>query len=80
VGEGATPAVAGVLKRAGASCLVRSLVLQRWHATHGTRRDLVIGVTSPASGFRAHAWLEGEPAHTTVEFVELTRQPAPLDT
>jgi hypothetical protein len=58
---------------------VRSLVLQRWHAAHGSRRDLVIGVTTPGDGFAAHAWLDGEPAHQTAAFVELTRLPAPLD-
>lgn len=76
VGERSTPAVKGVLKRARATCLVRSLVLQRWYAAHGSRRDLIIGVTAPSAGFAAHAWLDGDPVHAG-EFVELTRRPAP---
>jgi hypothetical protein len=77
LGHHATPAVAGLLKRTRATCLVRSLVLQRWHAAHGDRRDLIIGVTSPQAGFTAHAWLEGEPVGWVGDFVELTRQRAP---
>jgi Transglutaminase-like superfamily len=41
---------------------VKSIVLQAWEAAHGRRRDLVVGVTDSA-GFRAHAWLEGDPVH-----------------
>jgi hypothetical protein len=37
-------------------------VLQRWYAAQGTRKDVVIGVTAPAEGFTAHAWLDGEEA------------------
>jgi Transglutaminase-like superfamily len=55
--------VSAVLRRRGESCLVRSIVLQAWEAAHGRRRDLIVGVTDPA-GFRAHAWLEGDAAHT----------------
>jgi len=51
-----------VLRRRGESCLVRAVVLQAWEAAHGRRRDLIVGVTDPA-GFRAHAWLEGDPLH-----------------
>ena len=59
--------------RAGrASCLERSLVLQRWLAAHGDRRDVVIGVCAPGE-FRAHAWLEGEPAPYDQGFRELSR-------
>lgn len=35
-------------------------MLQAWEAAHGRRRDLVVGITGP-DGFRAHAWLEGDP-------------------
>ncbi|HXE99981.1 MAG TPA: lasso peptide biosynthesis B2 protein [Solirubrobacterales bacterium] len=52
--------VRAVLRRGGESCLVRSIVLQAWEAAHGRRRDLIVGVTDPA-GFRAHAWLDGDP-------------------
>ena len=42
------------------TCLERAIVLQRWYAAHGERKSIWIGVSSPSSGFRAHAWLEGE--------------------
>ena len=67
-----------VLRRTGATCLVRSFVRQAWYAEHGSRRDLVIGVTAPADGFEAHAWLEGDPPLHHQEFAELHRRPAPL--
>jgi hypothetical protein len=35
-------------------------VLQAWYAAQGIERDVVIGVTAPAAGFTAHAWLDGE--------------------
>jgi Transglutaminase-like superfamily len=53
--------VEAVLRRLEPSCLERALVLQRWLAAHGEPRVVVIGVTAPGD-FRAHAWLEGEPA------------------
>jgi Transglutaminase-like superfamily len=54
--------VAAVLRRLEPSCLERALVLQRWLASRGEAREVVIGVTAPGPGFRAHAWLDGEPA------------------
>lgn len=47
-----------VLRARRATCLERSLVLQRWDADHGRRVAIVVGVTHRP--FRAHAWLEGE--------------------
>ncbi len=64
----------GVLARTRASCLVRSLVLQAWHAAHGTDRDLVIGVRHADGAVEAHAWLEGDP--DADDYVELVRRPA----
>ena len=52
--------VRAALRRRRESCLVNSIVLQAWEAAHGCDRDLVIGITGP-NGFRAHAWLEGDP-------------------
>ncbi|QTE29423.1 lasso peptide biosynthesis B2 protein [Pengzhenrongella sicca] len=71
-------AAQAVLRRTRASCLERSLLLQRWYARHGVACDLVIGVTAPGSGFHAHAWLEGEglPAARVVG-TELLRRPTP---
>jgi transglutaminase superfamily protein len=57
---GAIRGARAALRLAGASCLVRAAVMRRWYEAQGRELDLVIGVTSPAGGFRAHAWLEGE--------------------
>lgn len=64
------------LRLAKASCLVRAIVLQAWWLAHGEERDLVIGVTAPSKGFKAHAWLEGDPPCHSEGFEELTRRPA----
>ncbi len=65
--------VAAVLRLSGATCLVRSAVLQRWDADHGRPRPLVVGVARDAhGGFAAHAWLDGE--DDGARFVELYRR------
>jgi hypothetical protein len=66
--------VLAVLRRVGASCLERSLVLQCWYASRGTCRSLVIGVTAPSSGFHAHAWLEGDSEPLQGTMVEIFRR------
>ena len=70
---GAEYGVHALLRRRDASCLERSLVLQRWHAAHGHPVDVVIGVKAPVSDFLAHAWLDGEPAPADMTFDELLR-------
>lgn len=65
----------GALRRLKATCLERAMVLQAWDAAHDVRRDLVIGVTSPGDGFRAHAWLDGEAPCHEEGFTELVRRP-----
>ena len=60
-----------VLRIGRASCLERSLVLQRWLAAHEEPRDVVIGVAPPSTGFAAHAWLEGEPTRGYHEVARL---------
>ncbi len=54
--------VSAVLRRLEPSCLERALVLQRWLVSRDDPRAVVIGVTAPGDDFRAHAWLDGEPA------------------
>lgn len=71
---GAKHGVLAVLARRRERCLVRATVLQAWEAAHGRARDMVIGVTAPSRGFRAHAWLDGDPPCCSAEFVELTRR------
>jgi hypothetical protein len=72
----AVRAVRAVLRRSDASCLVRSIVMQRWLAAQGDARDLIVGVTGPGAGFEAHAWLDGEAPHGGEAFHELLRRPA----
>lgn len=65
-----------VVRAAPVTCLARATVLQRWYLALGQRRDVVVAVTPPAAGFKAHAWLDGDPHPSG--FVELTRKrPAP---
>lgn len=66
----------GALRRSKATCLESATVLQAWDAAHDAERDLIIGVTSPSSGFRAHAWLDGDPPCHDEGFSELLRRPA----
>lgn len=61
------------LRLARATCLQRSLILQSWDRAHGRTRAIVIGVTAPSAGFRAHAWLEGEHGCDGSDFHELLR-------
>jgi hypothetical protein len=58
------------------TCLEEALVRQRFLASHGACRDIVIGVRSGREGFVAHAWLEGGEDAAAVHFHELTRLPA----
>jgi hypothetical protein len=71
--------VLAVVRRVGATCLERSFVLQRWYAAQQTSRVLVIGVTAPRLGFRAHAWLDGDTEAAHHEMVEILRRPPPDD-
>ncbi|HZR95099.1 MAG TPA: lasso peptide biosynthesis B2 protein [Gaiellaceae bacterium] len=64
--------VEALLRRRDATCLERSLVLQKWFYSRGVARDVIVGVTSPQSGFAAHAWLDGETAESG-SFHELRR-------
>ena len=64
--------VSAALARRGSSCLVSAIVLQRWDAAHGLRREIVIGVTG-VDDFEAHAWLDGEPDDRHAGFVEIRR-------
>lgn len=59
-----------------ASCLEQALLRQRFDAANGVQRTLIIAVTSPANGFRAHSWLEGERQHDP-SMREIVRLPAP---
>ena len=74
--HGAAAGVDLALRLGIRNCLVRSAVRQAWYAAHGREYDLVIGVTTPSKGFRAHAWLEVDPPEASDGFEELLRRPA----
>jgi hypothetical protein len=46
------------LRTSGATCLTRCLVQQQVRLAHGEEWDVVMGITPPSQGFKAHAWLE----------------------
>lgn len=57
---GSRRGVDAVLRRLSPTCLERSLVQQRWLASHGVDAEVVIGVHRESSDFKAHAWLDHE--------------------
>ena len=65
------------LGRSGGNCLESALVRQRWFAERGVPRTVVIGVSAPAAGFHAHAWLDGDPDPHRHELAEILRRPVP---
>jgi hypothetical protein len=71
---GARRGVEAVLRRRRATCLEAALVRQRWLRARGVMCDVVIGVTAPRDGFKAHAWL-AEPGESAPHqpWHELTR-------
>lgn len=76
IGPAGLKGVRLVLRLFKERCLVDALVRQRWHAAHGSPRALMIGVRSPAAGFAAHAWLEGDPPWVSAGFTQLARRDA----
>lgn len=58
------------------NCLVQAAVRQAWYAGQGVSVDLVVGVTPPSDGFRAHAWLAIDPPDTFEGYEELLRRPS----
>jgi hypothetical protein len=54
--------VAARLSMQRATCLERSLIMQRWLMANGEPHDVLIGVRSPRETTIAHAWLDHEDA------------------
>jgi hypothetical protein len=77
LGLAATRGVRVALRMCKATCLERSLVLQRWYGDHDEPVEVVIGVGAPGEQFGAHAWLERPGELTQFEYAELLRRPAP---
>jgi Transglutaminase-like superfamily len=74
--ESARRGVLAILRRSPSTCLERAFVLQRWHASHGIKREVVIGVSGTGQHFKAHAWLDGASDSHDGSFRELLRLPA----
>lgn len=55
-----TGLVAARLAMQRATCLERSLIMQRWLMATGQPHDVLIGVRSPRETTIAHAWLDHE--------------------
>lgn len=69
--------VTGLAVFARATCLERSLLVQRWLSEHGTEPEVLVGVANLAGeGFRAHAWVAGFDADPD-EYSVLAKVPAP---
>ncbi len=64
--------VVRLLRLTRATCLERSLVLQRWYLHFDVEFDVVIGVASE-DAFKAHAWLDGTEPDSAERFSEITR-------
>ena len=62
-----------------ASCLERSLVIQRWWASNDVALDVIVGVRHPTrhDGAPAHAWVEHFDADCSDRFAEIRRVAAP---
>ncbi len=56
-----------------ATCLEAALLRQARAAAAGNAPDVIVGVTAPARGFRAHAWVDGD--RVDPAFAELWRYP-----
>ncbi|RMB77392.1 lasso peptide biosynthesis B2 protein [Rhodococcus sp. SBT000017] len=75
---GSRRGVDAVLRRLSPTCLERSLVKQRWLASHGVDAEVVIGVRREDSDFTAHAWLDHETTEKLlVQYSIIHRLPAP---
>src|SRR5450432_2157808 len=74
LGLAATRGVRLALRLCHATCLERSLIMQRWYLDQGESLDVVIGVQSPGSKFGAHAWLERPGQLTQFSYAPLVRR------
>jgi hypothetical protein len=69
--------VEAALRRRRATCLERSLILQRWLIAHGAPHEVLIGVSGGADRVEAHAWIDGyDPEADEQDFRVLTHVPA----
>jgi hypothetical protein len=50
--------VEAALRLRRATCLERSLIVQRWLMTSGSPHDVLVGVNGDAQSMEAHAWID----------------------
>ncbi len=60
-----------------ATCLERSLIMQRWLMANGQPHDVLIGVRSPRETTIAHAWLDHEDSRSHYVLMRLPPECAP---
>lgn len=76
---GSRRGVDAVLRRLSPTCLERSLVKQRWLASHGVDAEVIIGVRRESTDFTAHAWLDHETNKKLLaQYSIIHRLPTPL--
>src|ERR1017187_629909 len=65
--------VEAALRRRRATCLERSLIVQRWLIAHDAPHEVLIGVSGGADRIEAHAWIDGyDPEAQAEDFRVLT--------
>jgi len=70
----ATRGVERALALGHATCLERSLIVQRWLLSQGRRHDVLVGVAGGARSMEAHAWVESyDPDDQGADYRVLTR-------
>lgn len=74
-----TVLVAARLSMQRATCLERSLIMQRWLMATGQPHDVLIGVRSPRETTIAHAWLDHEDARGHHILMRLPPTGAPVE-
>ncbi len=50
--------VEAALRMRGATCLERSLIVQRWLMASGSPHDVLVGVAGSSRSMEAHAWIQ----------------------
>lgn len=78
-GPGSLKGARAALRMQRASCLERSLVIQRWWASNDVALDVIVGVRHPTrhEGAPAHAWVEYYDEDWSDRFAEIRRVAAP---
>jgi hypothetical protein len=70
----ATRGVEPALRLARATCLERSLIVQRWLLSQGRRHDVLVGVAGGSKSMEAHAWVDSyDPDDQGADYRVLTR-------